>query len=593
MVIPKLEELDCAARIQERRIKKYYPEFHQFILDTYPNYPWAEKLALYYNGLKTPPKCVVCGAPVSFYSLHRGWARTCGMVCAGKNPEVMLKKYNTSMEHYGVPYPAQGQEVKDKMKQTNLERYGVENPFASDEIKERIKEHNIRTYGGNSPMCSPEVRRKSVVTCIQKYGTEHNTQAQEIKDKVRKTCEEQYGGIGWASTEIMDKFKQTIRDKYDVEYITQNNDIRQKIIDTKIDKLKNKYDDILDIYFDQDANDYIYVCKCPHPGCTNCELKTYKITANGYRNRRSHKIEPCTNIQPLNDTSSSLEKIVRGWLDSLDLEYQTNVRDIIPPKELDIYIPSKKIAIEINGCYWHSDQEKPKNYHMDKYKDCEAHGIQLIQIWEDWLINKPDIIQSILLSKLGECHNVIYARQCELREVNPKDTRIFLEENHIQGPCNSKYSYGLYYDNELVSLMTFGAQRKNLKGNLNEGEYELLRFCNKLDIRVVGGASRLLKHFIKLVKPLNIVSFASCDISNGNLYNALGFETDGNISQSYWYIDPEDFQRYHRSSFTKASIVKRGWKASVDSSWTERDVMDAVGFIRIYDAGQTKWTKKL
>ena len=78
---------------------------------------------------------------------------------------------------------------------------------------------------------------------------------------VRKTCEEQYGGIGWASTEIMDKFKQTIRDKYDVEYITQNNDIRQKIIDTKIDKLKNKYDDILDIYFDQDANDYIYVCK--------------------------------------------------------------------------------------------------------------------------------------------------------------------------------------------------------------------------------------------------------------------------------------------------------------------------------------------
>ena len=295
MVIPKLEELDCAARIQERRIKKYYPEFHQFILDTYPNYPWAEKLALYYNGLKTPPKCVVCGAPVSFYSLHRGWARTCSAACVGKNPEVMLKKYNTSMEHYGVPYPAQGQEVKDKMKQTHLERYGVENPFASDEIKERIKEHNIRTYGGNSPMCSPEIRRKSVVTCIQKYGTEHNTQAQEIKDKVRKTCEEQYGGIGWASTEIMDKFKQTVKDKYGYD-----NPFGFGLETIKFNKFKHSQDKYPDIIGVQDN---MWICKCPHPECTQCQEKVYISSKHVHGWRFKNHLELCTKLCPVQKNS--------------------------------------------------------------------------------------------------------------------------------------------------------------------------------------------------------------------------------------------------------------------------------------------------
>ena len=135
MNIPKIEELNSAARIQERSIKKHYPEFYQFIIDNYPNYPWSEKLALYYNGLKTPPKCVVCGAPVSFYSLHRGWARTCSATCTGKDPNVVLKKHNTSMKNYGTPNPAQSKVVQDKMKQTNLERYGVENPFSCDDIK--------------------------------------------------------------------------------------------------------------------------------------------------------------------------------------------------------------------------------------------------------------------------------------------------------------------------------------------------------------------------------------------------------------------------------------------------------------------------
>ena len=291
-----------------------------------------------------------------------------------------------------------------------------------------------------------------------------------------------------------------------------------------------------------------------------------------------------------------MELIIRRWLDDANIEYLTNVRDAIPPKELDIYIPSKKVAIEINGCYWHSDKEKPKNYHIDKFEVCRDNGIRLIQIWEDWMFNKPEIVRSFLMSKLGCCTSTIYARKCELREVTNKDSIMFLNENHIQGRCNSKYSYGLFYDNELVSLMTFGHNR-GCVGNMcskksAESEYELLRFCNKINTRVIGGASRLLKHFIETFHSSKIISYASCDISDGNLYKVLGFESDNKITRSYWYIDPRTLTRYHRSSFTKSKIVEKGIKEA-KGSWTENEAMDEAGYIRIYDAGQTKWVKKI
>ena len=96
-------------------------------------------------------------------------------------------------------------------------------------------------------------------------------------------------------------------------------------------------------------------------------------------------------------------------------------------------------------------------------------------------------------------------------------------------------------------------------GKEHKQEWELVRFCNKLNIRVVGGASKLLKYFIKQYNPKSIVSFSMNDISNGDLYKTLGFVTDDKITQSYWYIDPNTMKRYHRTSFTKQSIVKRGW----------------------------------
>ena len=128
--------------------------------------------------------------------------------------------------------------------------------------------------------------------------------------------------------------------------------------------------------------------------------------------------------------------------------------------------------------------------------------------------------------------------------------------------------------------MTFGRGRKCLNSKIG---YELYRYCCKEGIQVVGGASRLFKHFLKEYNPNSIESFSSNDISNGNLYQQLGFEKVSD-SIGYWYVDKE-MNRYHRYKFTKYSLVNEGY----DKDKTEYEIMNERGFYRIYDSGQTKW----
>src|SRR5690606_33425461 len=165
--------------------------------------------------------------------------------------------------------------------------------------------------------------------------------------------------------------------------------------------------------------------------------------------------------------------------------------------ELDVYIRDLKLAFEFNGLYWHNEIQKDDNYHLMKTRYCENQGIHLIHIYEDDWKYKQDIVKSRILNLLGKS-NKIYARNCILKELDYLKTKQFLIDNHIQGFCTSKINIGLYLNNELVSLMTFGKLRRNL-GNkeIKEGEFELLRFCNKLNTTVVGGADKLFKYFLE------------------------------------------------------------------------------------------------
>ena len=120
--------------------------------------------------------------------------------------------------------------------------------------------------------------------------------------------------------------------------------------------------------------------------------------------------------------------------------------------------------------------------------------------------------RDITLSRLSSLFNLnkkIFARKCVIKKVSKTISKQFLNDNHIQGNSIDKLRYGLYYNDELVSLMTFGSKRKVL-GNKNKSfnEYELVRFCNKLNFNVTGGFSKLLNNFIGEVKPSKIITYA-------------------------------------------------------------------------------------
>jgi hypothetical protein len=276
---------------------------------------------------------------------------------------------------------------------------------------------------------------------------------------------------------------------------------------------------------------------------------------------------------------------VKDFIESIGLTYIENTKKIISPLELDIYISSHNIAIEFDGLYWHSEIHKPSNYHLNKTELCDKQGIKLIHIFEDEWRDKQDIVKSRLMNILGLTSYKIYGRKTQIREVSSKDSMCFLNNNHIQGNVNSSIKLGLYYNDELVSLMTFGKGRIVMGGDSNQ--YELLRFCNKLNTSVIGGADKLLKYFIKTYNPIEIISYADRRWSQGDLYDKLGFINTHNSRPNYHYIINN--KRKHRFSFRKSILVKQGYNKDL----TEHQIMLERKIYRIYDCGTMVYKKTL
>jgi len=387
------------------------------------------------------------------------------------------------------------------------------------------------------------------------------------------------------STEIKNKINVTIQKKYDVDYYVQSIDCKKHIKDAINNKRKlfwSKYLNIKtrDIVLDKDnitINNY-----CPIHN--KFEINRYNL----YNRAIVSKLENiCTLCNPISENSSIKEIEIKNFIEN-ELNIKTE-KIHIENKEIDIYCSDYKLGIEFNGLYWHSELFKDNNYHLNKTELCEQQGIQLLHIFEDEWILKKEIVKSIIKSKLGIICNKIYARKTILKEIDQITCSNFLNNNHIQGNINAKIRLGLFYDNELVSVMTFGKKR-NIMGNNKEkinidNEYEMYRFCNKLDTTVVGGASKLLKYFIKIYSPKLILTYADRRYSNGNLYKQLGFEFINNTKPNYFYIKMGVLKREYRFNFRKDILVKQGF----DLNKTEKNIMIEKGYLRIYDSGNIKY----
>jgi hypothetical protein len=245
-----------------------------------------------------------------------------------------------------------------------------------------------------------------------------------------------------------------------------------------------------------------------------------------------------------------------------------------------LFIPSAKVGIELNGLFWHSEKGSSgkchSRYHLSKTELCKSKGVNLIHIFEDEWIERKEVVKSILRAKLGLIRNRIVAKLCVVKEVSKKDTLNFLTANHLHAPLVGKYNYGLYFENELVYLISLGQSRfdKNY-------QYEILRSCSKINIIVVGGFSKLIAHIVSELKPLSLISYVDRRYFEGNSYQGWSFlkKTYPNYFYTKNYKVRESRLKYQKHK------LKKIFPDFFDKNLTEWQIMQLAGYDRIWDCG--------
>lgn len=270
-----------------------------------------------------------------------------------------------------------------------------------------------------------------------------------------------------------------------------------------------------------------------------------------------------------------------------------NSRSIIPPLELDLYYPEKNIAIEFNGNYWHDENHKPKDYHFNKFKLCKEKGIRLVSIYESDWYNKRDNIIS-LLKNIFIDSKIIYARNCTISKLDYKTKSDFINEYHFYGDSNQgAISYGLYYNDELLSVMSFGKLRGQNKLHNNKDHYELVRFVTKDNMRIIGGASKLFKKFISEYQPVYIICYSDNDFFTGETYNKLGFKLKslGESIDYQWVKGTKALSRYECMASKLLEKYDKYRNINITGS-VEDYIMHDLGYNKLYRCGNSIWEYK-
>ena len=276
---------------------------------------------------------------------------------------------------------------------------------------------------------------------------------------------------------------------------------------------------------------------------------------------------------------SQAELDICAFIESLGIPVETNAK--IAGTEFDIVIPGKMLAIEFNGLYYHTEEFKHgKDFHLNKTRTAALNGYQLFHVFEDSWRDKQDIIKSMIVHKLGCTARTVYARQTVVKSVDQPTRQAFLIKNHLKGCDSSTHSFGLFKNDELVSLMTFRSPRFNRKH-----DWELVRYAVKQDTSVVGSFSKLLKRF-RSEYPGSIISYSDVSYSEGNVYEKNGFVYVTTNAPSYWYVNRSSQNRFPRTYFTKKKLLKLSG-LSIDH--TEAQMAAAIGLRRIWDCGTIQW----
>lgn len=481
------------------------------------------------------------------------YSKYCSRKCVANSPETLQKRKNSVIKTYGSEQ-AYKEYKASILKKISNEKYGVDNIFQADEIKEKIKQTVMEKYGVEHSSQSKIVKDNISNTMIERYGVEHALQSKEFRDKFNNTMIERYEvGHALQSEEILSKIKQNNNKQFDRDHHSQIH-----MSSDTLKKLNNKEWLIAKHHDEEFTIDAI----------SNI-LNIDKTTVSRYLQEHSIEIK--------RHASSFPEHEITEFLNSYEVKTISNSRNIINPYELDIYLPDYNLAIEYCDLYWHSDINKPKNYHKIKYEQCKLKNIRLLTIFEnEWLKNKDLVKRKILNIINKENNDRIFARKCKIVNVLQKNKGKFFDQYHIQGDGPSSINYGLEYNGELIAVMGF----------IQSKEYFILNRYATSRI-VAGGFTKLLTHFEKEYNKPKIITFADLRWSEGELYKNSGFKIDKILKPDYYWC--KDKTLWHKFNFRHSRMKNKLNK--YDSNISEADNMTNDGYYKIWDCGKIRFYK--
>lgn len=493
-----------------------------------------------------------------------------------KSNETILNKDGKSMSRF-CSKKCRSSYTCAVRKQTNIEKYGVDNPFKSKEIQAKRDATCLKKYGVAKVSDSPEemakIKKKQIETCRSKYGVDFAQQHHTIKEKMKQSWSKYEGSHPFSDPVCRNKRENALLEKFGVKHPILSPDIALKCRSGYVNTMANRRKEKIESY--PELNDVKWLEeKINELGCVGVAA-LLGVSTSIVRERVN-----TLNIKLPNKRRSIFEKQISAFIETnYSGEIILNSKEL--GTEIDILLPELKLAIECNGTYWHSELNgRYRDFHINKTKICNSNGYKLIHVWDyDWIRN-TDIIKSRIKSYL-KTNKTIGARKCVVKEVPPKVAQEFLFKNHIQGSCQSAIRLGLYYNQELVSLMTFGKSRYNKKI-----EFELLRYVNMIDHSIVGGASKLFKYFVKKFQANSVISYSDKSFNTGMLYQTLGFKWLHTSPPAYHYTKNYSFIE-SRIKFQKHKLKKLF--EDFDSNLSEWENMQRNGYDRIWDCGNDVW----
>lgn len=421
-------------------------------------------------------------------------------VFSNNREAVVAAKINTTRLKYGADYWSQSDAGKSYLKEhsaehqaavrkTNQERYGTDNPNQLDSVKNKIKE-----------------------TKISRYGVEYKT---FFVDKIKQTKLERYNDENYNN---IDKMRETKLLRYGDENYVNREALVKRWIQAQPDNFQPYYRDRdASIRFLKSGN-YTAYDLVRNFGVTYATIygwiKTLDLSQYVVSEKSHYESELRRAFGPLGFT-------------------KTNDRSVLDTKhELDLFSPEKRIGIEFNGDYWHSSYMKDKKYHLEKSLLAESKNIRLIHIYEyEWNDSRlRPIIESLIKIASGNVADRIYARNCTIKKITNNDAKEFNNMNHLQGHRNASVTYGLFYNDKLVQLMSFSKHPKY--------EWEIVRGCPGSNNIVVGGVSKLFHQFVEEYSPRTVFSYCDFNKFDGKGYEALGMKFIGYTGpDKTWLID--------------------------------------------------------